>query len=77
MSKNQSLVLNFVAVKFEKGELDNSDLVELIKLCSDYLHLRPLLEVCKEQKISYPGILKSKRFEVVEIIGKKFIIDNA
>jgi len=76
MSKNQSVVLNFVGEKFEKGELDNSDLVELIKLAADYLHLRPLLEICKEQKISYPGILKSRRFEVVEVIGKKFVIDN-
>jgi hypothetical protein len=76
MSKNQSLLLNFIAQKYEAGELDNQDLVECVKLAAYYLNLRPLLEVCKDQKISYPGILKSKRFEVVQLLGKKYVIDN-
>jgi len=76
MSEKQPLILNFVAQKYESGELDNSDLVELIKLCESYLNPVPLLKFGKENKISYPGLLKSKRFEVVELIGKKYVIDN-
>lgn len=64
MSKNQSLIINFVSEKFEKGELDNSDLVELIKLAELYLNPKPLLQFGKENKITYPGILKSKKYAV-------------
>lgn len=76
MTKNQPIVLDFIAKKYQSGELDDDDLVAIIKLIEPYLNPVPLLEFGKENKISYPGILKSKRFRVEEFFKKKYVIDN-
>jgi hypothetical protein len=76
MPENQKIIADFIVEFTEAGRLSNSELVELLKLIQDYLNLRPLIEFGKENKISYPGLLKSKRFEVVEFLNKKWVIDN-
>lgn len=76
MTKNQPIILDFIAKKYQSGELDDDDLVAIIKLIEPYLNPVPLLDIARQNKISYPGILKSKRFRVEEFFKKKYVIDN-
>jgi hypothetical protein len=76
MTDNQKFIADLIVEFTESGKLSNADLVKLIKLINDYLNLRPLLEFGKENGITYPGLLKSKRFKVVEVLNKKWVIDN-
>jgi len=76
MSGNQKIIAELIVEFTESGLLSNEDLVSLLKLLNDYLNLRPLIEFGKENGITYPGLLKSKRFKVVEALNKKWVIDN-
>lgn len=76
MPENQKIIADLIVQFVESRGLTNAELVELMKLINDYLNLKPLLEFGKENKISYPGLLKSKRFEVIEFLNKKWVIDN-
>lgn len=67
---------NFVCKKIQNNELSNDDLVELIKLCGDYLNLKTIPDYAKAEKISYPGVLKRKNIEIVKIFNTKYVIDN-
>lgn len=67
---------NFVGKKIQNNELSNDDLVELIKLCGDYLNLKTIPDYAKAEKISYPGVLKRKNIEIVKIFNTKYVIDN-
>lgn len=44
---------NFVGRKIQNNELSNDDLVELIKLCGDYLNLKTIPDYAKAEKIRY------------------------
>lgn len=67
---------DFVGRKIQNNELSNDDLVELIKLCGDYLNLKTIPDYAKAEKISYPGVLKRKNIEIVKIFNTKYVIDN-
>jgi hypothetical protein len=71
--KTKKLV-DFVAQKFEAGELDNDSLVQLIELAGGYLNLMTIPDYAKAWKISYNGAKKHRN--VKELFGVKFIIDN-
>ena len=58
---------------FEK-ELSNSNLVQIIELCGDYLNIRTISQYAKDEGISYNGA--KKRIKPVEIFGIKWIIEN-
>lgn len=67
---------DFVGRKIQNNELSNDDLVELIKLCGDYLNLKTIPDYAKAEKISYPGVLKRKNIEIIKIFNTKYVIDN-
>lgn len=75
-TENGSKLNDFVGRKIQNNELSNDDLVELIKLCGDYLNLKTIPDYAKAEKISYPGVLKRKNIEIVKIFNTKYVIDN-
>lgn len=73
-TKNTDKLLNFVAKKFEQGELNNDSLVQLIELCGDYLNLQTISHYAKDHKMSYNGVKHHR--EIKEIFNQKYVIDN-
>lgn len=71
---NTQKLLAFVGSKFERGELDNKSLVELIQLSGSYLNLETIPDYAKRTGMSYEGVKKGR--EVIEIFNVKFVIDN-
>ena len=75
-TENGNEINDFISKKIQTNELSNDDLVELIKLCGAYLNLRTIPDYAKDEKISYPGVLKRKNIEIVKIFNTKYVIDN-
>lgn len=67
-------LLNFIAEKFETNQLDNTDLVQIIEHCGDYLNLMSISDYAKENGMSYNGV-KNHR-EIITIFNQKFVLDN-
>lgn len=76
ITENGSKLNDFVGKKIQNNELSNNDLVELIKLCGDYLNLKTIPDYAKAEKISYPGVLKRKNIVIAKIFNTKYVIDN-
>lgn len=75
IANNTDKLLSFIADKYQnKGELDNSSLVQIIELCSMFLNLKTLSNYSKENKISYNGAKKCRKH--IKIDNVKFIINN-
>ena len=74
-ANNINKLLNFISLKHEAGELNDQDLVSIIKLCGeDYLNLKTISKYATDNNMSYPGAKKFRN--PVTIFGVKFIIDN-
>jgi hypothetical protein len=73
-TENTTKLLKFVAEKFEKNELDNDSLLQLIELCGNYLNIQSIADYSKANGMSYNGV-KNHR-QVIEIFKQKFVIDN-
>lgn len=71
---NTTKLLSFVAEKFEKNELNNDSLVQLIELCGNYLNLQTIPEYAKDNNLTYNGVKKFRN--VVILFSTKFVIDN-
>lgn len=74
IQSNTSKLLDFVAKKFEAGELNNSSLVELIQLSGSYLNLETIPDYAKRTGMSYEGVKKGRK--IIELFKCKFVIDN-
>ena len=74
ITENTNKLLKFTAEKFEKGELDNDSLVQLIELCGNYLNIETLPNYAKINNLSYNGVKKHRN--IVKIFNVKFVIDN-
>lgn len=72
--QNTDKLMAFVAQKFERGELDNESLVQLIELAGGYLNLSTIPNYCRSNRMSYNGAKKYRK--VVVLFGVKFVIDN-
>jgi hypothetical protein len=72
--QNTDKLLKFVNDKFMENELDNTSLVELIELAGGYLNLKTPAEYARANNLSYQGVVKCHRIEV--ILGVKFVIEN-
>ena len=67
----------FIAEKFEKSELDNDSLVEIITLCGEYLNLMTVSDYAKSKNIRYTAAIKDYNGrQNIELFGVKFVIDN-
>lgn len=67
-------VKDLVEESIINGDLDNNSLVEIIKLCADYLNLSTVNEYHKETGISKQGIYKYR--DTFKIRTFTFVIDN-
>ena len=74
ITENTTKLLKFTAEKFEKGELNNDSLVQLIELCGNYLNIETMPNYAKKNNISYNGVKKHR--DIVKIFNVKFVIDN-
>lgn len=73
-TENTKKLKDFIAKKFENGELDNDSLVQLIALCGSYLNIKSIAEYAKENDMSYNGVKKFRN--IVTIFNQKFVVDN-
>jgi hypothetical protein len=64
----------FIYEKFEKDELSNDDLVQVIELCGNLLNLKTIPDYSKSNAISYNGVKKTKK--ITKLFNLKFVIDN-
>ena len=64
----------FVYNKFVQSEINNTDLVELIKLAGSLLNLKTIPDYAKANGITYQGAKTCR--DVTELFGVKFIIKN-
>lgn len=71
---NTGKLLDFISDKFEKDELDNESLVQIIEHCGGYLNLQTISDYAKRNNLSYNGVKKCR--QVKELFGVKFVIDN-
>jgi hypothetical protein len=71
---NTDKLINFVVEKFEKGELDNTSLLELFKVIGGYLNLMTIPDYATANKLTYQGVKSTRKIET--IFGVKFVIDN-
>ena len=73
-TENTTKLLKFVAEKFEKGELENDSLVQLIELAGMYLNLKTIPDYAKENNLNYNGVKNNRNIKI--IFNQKFVIDN-
>jgi hypothetical protein len=77
LNEYEDLSLNKLGKTIHEGRWSNSGLVEIIKLCGEYLNLKTVPDYCKETGMSYPGAIKETKDRKVEVIfNVKFIIVN-
>ena len=71
---NTRKLIEFIASKYEAGELNNNSLVQIIELAGQYLNLKTISDYAKANRISYNGAKKYRRN--ISLFNVKFIIDN-
>ena len=71
---NTKKLIQFIASKYEAGELDDDSLVQIIELASSYLNLKTIANYAKSNRMSYNGAKKYRKSFKIDSI--KFIIDN-
>ena len=74
IKSNGEKLEKFIYEKFEKNELSNEDLVQVIELCGMLLNLQSITDFAKSNAMSYNGAKKQKN--KVELFNQKYIIDN-
>jgi hypothetical protein len=72
--ENTKKLIDFIASKYEAGELDDDSLVKIIELAGSYLNLKTVSKYAKDNGISYNGAKKYRK--TIKISKVKFIIDN-
>lgn len=70
-----NLILKRLSELFEKGEITNEGMVQIIELCGSYLNLKTRSDYARENNISYNGVKKFRTGK--KIFGVNFIIDNS
>ena len=73
-TENTKKLLNYVSEKFQKNEIDNSTLVQLIELCGSFLNIETIPNYAKSNNLTYNGVKKT-RF-IIKLFKVKFVIDN-
>jgi len=71
---NTKKLIDFVAKKYEAGQLDDDSLVQIIELAAKYLNLKTIAEYARSNKLSYNGAKNYRNH--VKISGVKFIANN-
>ncbi len=71
---NGEKLQKFIYEKFDKNELSNDDLVQVIELCGMLLNIQTIPDYAKENNMSYNGVKKNR--QITKIFNVKFVIDN-
>lgn len=74
IKSNTDKLINFVASKYEQGQLDNNSLIELFKAMGAYLNLETISAYAERTGLSYQGVKVTRKIET--IFKTKFVIDN-
>lgn len=61
---------------FYAGEIDNAEVVKLMQLGEELLQLKTVLQYSELRGISPLGVYKCRKDRIIEVAGKKFVIDN-
>ncbi|MDD5358600.1 MAG: hypothetical protein PHX80_05595 [Candidatus Nanoarchaeia archaeon] len=69
------LIYNRLMQCIHKGEIENTELIKMVKNISDILGLKTLTTYAKSKNISYQAAIKHK-LEFLTIDTEKFVIDN-
>ena len=72
--ENTEKLGKFIFDKFNKNELDNDSLVQIIEVCGNLLNLETISDYAKNNNLSYNGVKHHR--EIVELFRTKFVIDN-
>lgn len=67
-------ICEHLSERIESGELNNTDLVQIIEHIGGYLNLQTISKYAKENNMSYNGVKNFRN--IFEIFGVKFVIDN-
>ena len=53
MIEKQQYIIDLISNNFQNNNIDNSDLVQIIELCGNYLNLQTISDYSKNNNISY------------------------
>lgn len=74
MQKRSELIRERLFECIHNGELETSDLVQIIEHLSIILNLKTLSQYAKDEQISYNGA-KKRQTDCVTIAGEKLIVN--
>ena len=74
MIDKQKEIIDLISNNFQNNNIDNSDLVQIIELCGNYLNLQTISYYSKNNNISYNGVKKCRK--IIKLFNVKFVIDN-
>ena len=74
MIEKQKEIIDLISNNFQNNNIDNSDLVQIIELCGNYLNLQTISYYSKNNNISYNGVKKCRK--IIKLFNVKFVIDN-
>ena len=74
LSEYEKKALDAFCKSVQDDKWTNTGLVELLKRCGDFLNLQTIPDYARDQKLSYPGVVKTRQIE--PILNVKFVIDN-
>jgi hypothetical protein len=65
-----------IELDFYAGEINNNELVKLVKLCEELLQAKTIPNYAVDKPISKVGVYKCRKDKIFTFGSKKFIIDN-
>ena len=74
MIEKQQEIIDLISNNFQNNNIDNSDLVQIIELCGNYLNLQTISDYAKNNNISYNGVKKCRK--IIKLFNVKLVIDN-
>jgi len=74
MIEKQKEIINLISNNFQNNNIDNSDLVQIIELCGNYLNLQTISDYAKNNNMSYNGVKKCRK--IIKLFNVKLVIDN-
>jgi len=63
-----------ISKNYETGSLNDSDLVQIIELCGQYLGIKTRSQYAKDNQISYNGVKHHRKN--IGLFGCNFVFDN-
>lgn len=74
MIEKQQEIIDLISNNFQNNNIGNSDLVQIIELCGNYLNLQTISDYSKNNNISYNGVKKCRK--IIKLFNVKLVIDN-